>query len=291
MIHRDTIDGGLGLFHVQVRSLALLIRAFLETSTNPNFRDSLFHEYLYQYHVLGDVSLPNPGLTPYYDQNFFDTIKHYKNTSPLNIAVLSTRQWYRLLLEDRVTMSPGNDDSPPSLLPIRAEIIHPDTDWSSSWKLARTRGLASDLTAFLFRLLHHLLPTQDRVLRIIGNQQEHPGRCNLCQVENEDLLHAFFNCQKSMLAGHALLGYLQHCIPDLSPEEALRLELGEVLDEVDQLAAVCLLSTGLMYIWETRVDKKLVTIFKMRAEIEARISILRKTRYAASGERMLEMIS
>ena len=63
--------------------------------------------------------------------------------------------------------------------------------------------------------------------------------------------------------GNALLGYLQHCIPDLSPEEALRLELGEVLDEVDQLAAVCLLSTGLMYIWETRVDKKLVTIFKI----------------------------
>ena len=60
---------------------------------------------------------------------------------------------------------------------------------------------------------------------------------------------------------------------------------------MDQLAAVCLLSTGLMYIWETRVDKKLVTIFKMRAEIEARISILRKTRYRAAGERMLDLIS
>ena len=55
-----------------------------------------------------------------------------------------------------------------------------------------------------------------------------------------------------------------------------------------KLAGVCLLPTGLMYIWKTRVDKKLVTIFNMRAEIEARS--LRKPRYSASGDKMLEMI-
>ena len=92
VLYRDSRDGGLGLFHVQLRSLALLIRAFLETSVNPKFRHSLYHELLYRYHVLDDDSVPNPGLTPYYDQSFFTTIKHYKDTFPMNIAVLSTKQ-------------------------------------------------------------------------------------------------------------------------------------------------------------------------------------------------------
>ena len=291
VLYRNSADGGLGLFHVQIRSLALLIRSFLETSANPKFRHSLYHEVMYRYHVLDDDSVPNPGLTQYYDQHFFSILKHYKTTSPLNIAVLSTKQWYRLLLEDRVLMSPADDNSPPSLLPVRAESLHPSTDWPSTWTLARTKGLGSQLTALLFCLLHQLLPTQDHVQRIVGAAQEHPGRCQQCQLEVEDLLHAFFLCQKSMVAGHALLGYVQHCVPGLSPEEALRLELGQNLEDADQLATVCVLATGLMYIWTTRTQKKVITLYKMRAEIEAKITILRKTRYWASGLKMLEMIN
>ena len=48
------------------------------------------------------------------------------------------------------------------------------------------------------------------------------------------------------------IGYAQRIVSDLSPEKALRLELGGGLDEVYQLAVVCLLSTGLKFIWETR---------------------------------------
>ena len=60
--------------------------------------------------------------------------------------------------------------------------------------------------------------------------------------------------------------------------EALRLELGPDLSDVDQLAVVCLLATGLIYIWATRVLKKAIYLYKMWAEVEAKISILRKTR-------------
>ena len=45
------------------------------------------------------------------------------------------------------------------------------------------------------------------------------------------------------------------------------------------------------YIWETRSEKKTVSLHKMRAEIEAKVSILRKTRYYLSGDKMLEMIN
>ena len=62
VLYRNSADGGLGLFHVQIRSLALLIRSFLETSANPKFRHSLYHEVIYRYHVLDDDSVPNRGV-------------------------------------------------------------------------------------------------------------------------------------------------------------------------------------------------------------------------------------
>ena len=76
VLYRDVQNGGLGLFHVRIRSLALLIRSFLETSSKPKFRHSLLNEVLYIYQILGETSLPNPGFLPYYDDTFFKTIKH-----------------------------------------------------------------------------------------------------------------------------------------------------------------------------------------------------------------------
>ena len=112
----------------------------------------------------------------------------------------------------------------------------------------------------------------------------------LCHQEREDLLHAFFLCNENNGVGFALLRYVQQVVPSLTPEGGLRLELEEDLGEEDQLAVACLLATGLKYIWETRAEKKTIILYKMKAQIEARISLLRRTRYWKSGDRMLEMI-
>jgi hypothetical protein len=216
-LYRQPQDGGLGLFNVKMRSLACLIRTFLETATNPNFRHSLYHVLLYRYHVLGETSLPNPGVPPFYDENFFATIRHYHETSPLNIAVMTIKQWYSVLMEDRVLMSQATEDNPQLLLPVRAEILSPTTDRSNSWRLSRIKGVESKLTAFLFKL-HHLLATQDRVSRLRGED----GICNVCHVDIEDLNHAFFTCPQSRVAGLALLGWVQVLCPNLAARRAAR---------------------------------------------------------------------
>ena len=107
----------------------------------------------------------------------------------------------------------------------------------------------------------------------------------------ETPVHAFFQCRSSMLTGLSLLGYVQSLVPDLSPEAALRLELGTVLTEEQELATVTLLACGLKYIWDARVEKKQVQTFKMRAEAEARVTILRKTRYHESGNMIMGMLN
>ena len=291
VLYRDSKDGGLGLLNVKIRSLALLIRSFLETSVHPQFRHSLLHEILFRYHIQGETSLPNPGVTPYYDKNFFETIRHYHETCPLNIKVMTTSQWYSVLLEDQVLMAPADANTTPNLLPVKVETLHPLTDWSLTWRLARTKGLGSDLTGFLFKLVHCLLPTQDRVSRLGGSSALNPGLCLHCAVDVEDPAHAFFFCQHSRQAGHVLLGHVQVLVPDLTPEAALRLEFAEDLSHDEELATTCLLAAGLKYIWESRVHKKQVTIYKMRAEVEARISILRRTRHRGAGDLMLDMLS
>ena len=53
---------------------------------------------------------------------------------------------------------------------------------------------------------------------------------------------------------------------------------------MEETLAVCvILSVGLKYIWESRVGKKVVVVFKMRAEIEAVVSILRRSRHKNSS--------
>ena len=48
------------------------------------------------------------------------------------------------------------------------------------------QGLESDLSSFLFKLLHKLLPTQDRVSRIVRAEAQILGLCQLCHREVED---------------------------------------------------------------------------------------------------------
>ena len=48
--------------------MAHLIATFIQTAANTRFDLSLYHFWLYKFHVLGDTDLPDPGFTQYYDK-------------------------------------------------------------------------------------------------------------------------------------------------------------------------------------------------------------------------------
>ena len=281
VLYRKTSCGGLGLLNVKIRSLALLIKTFMETAANPLFRHNLYHEALYRYHILGETTLTNPGYPPYYDKSFFDIIKQVREKSSLNVAVLSIRQWYHALLEDQLLML--NDD-PPTPAPCKAETLYPSNNWDQAWANARMKGLDSCQTSFLFKLMHNILPTRSRLhrMRIEGNLTNCCGLCDLIE-EEEDLIHAFFVCSNNSIAGLALLGYIQKIAGNVSDRDCLSLNFGTDLGDVERLAAVLILATGLSFIWEQRVQKKTVLLFTVRAELEAKVELLRKTRFGNVG--------
>ena len=179
-MYRPPKYGGLGVHNVYYKAQAMLIRSFLETAANPKFLHSLLHSCLYRYHVLSHRDLPDPGFTPYYSADFFATIRRVHEETPLNVTTMSSSQWYTLLLEDNVTMSEDVQDRPRNYVPSCAELASPENDWELSWQLARLPGLGPEISTFLWRLLHKLLPTQDRLFRMSMSRND---KCQLCQED------------------------------------------------------------------------------------------------------------
>ena len=83
---------------------------------------------------------------------------------------------------------------------------------------------------------------------------------------------------------------MQGLCPDLQPDDALQLHLGGDLPPDDELAAVYVVATGLKFIWEARLAKKQISFFQVRAELEAKISMLRRTRHQEAGSKIQDML-
>ena len=152
------------MHNVEYKALAGLIRSFVETACNPQFRQSLFHNMLFRHHVLGDMSI-DPGCPPFYSELFFNAIKKVHEQSPLNVITMSEKEWYQVLLEDYVT-SEMIDELPRQLIPCHVERLSPLIDWENTWRLARKTGLGPKYTSFLYKLLHDILPMRVRLNRI-----------------------------------------------------------------------------------------------------------------------------
>ena len=127
---------------------------------------SLFHTWLYNYHVEGQTDLPDPGFTPYYDKKFFNIIREVKEDTPLNPAHMTVKEWYRLLLEKNKTMRQV-DQGRMELVPCKVEEKEPLVFWGESYRISRLHGLSSDSKSFLFKMIHTLLPSKERIHRLL----------------------------------------------------------------------------------------------------------------------------
>ena len=284
VLRRPVSSGGLALLHVKMKALAGLIRSFLETACMVRFRQSLYHQLLFRYHVLEDRSIVNPGTPPFYTQEFFSVIRQVHQHTPLNVASMSEKQWYQFLIESNVTMVETDENR--QLVPCRAEIQNPECDWDRIWSRARLPGLGSEFTSFLFKVLHDLLPTQERLSRTSPTES---GQCKLCVTDvQEDLVHALVRCPGNQGVGQAVM----HCIPQQAGHQdqyfvKLQLDLEDHLE----LPVVWFLAAAWSLIWERRKQGKRPELYKVRAELEAKVSLLRETRHQPAAEIISSMIS
>ena len=211
-------------------------------------------------------------------------ISHVHHQTPLNVSHMSEKQWYQLLLESKVTMT--ETDESIQLIPCRAEIRNPGYDWESTWSRARMSGLGSELISFLLKVLHDLLPTQERIAR---TNPAVNGDCTLC-VPNvkEDLVHALIRCPGNQGTVQSVLDCL--LLTGVQDQDVLHLQID--LEEHLQLPVVFILAVVWSMIWESRRLGRRPELYKVRAELEARVSLLRETRrHAEAADEITSIIS
>ena len=167
------------------------------------------------------------------------------------------------------------------------EALNPNVDWERTWKRARLKGLSSDQSTFLWRLLHQLLPTLNRVHRMTPNTSPNCKHC--LEGVPEDILHAFFNCTYNSQLSQSLLNTLSHYQPNINPSNILTLSFET--DEDLELPIVWTVSNFLEEIWNHRKEKKRCSLVRIRADLEARVSLLRKTRFVDSSTIISQILS
>ena len=288
VLHRPHHQGGIGLHSVRYKALAGFITTFLQTAINPAFIPNLLHNLLYRKHVLGEVvpEAPNPP-PPYLSPDFFSIIRNVKETSPLNIITMSEKDWSRLLIEDFVTMVPVSDTGLRQLTPCRVEVASPSTDWSMCWLACRQPGIPPDLASFLWIMMHELLCTQTKLHRMGSTQS---SNCKM-QGCNEDgtLQHELLKCSQNDGVGNKLIDCLQQHIPGLQPEAILRLDHGDIAEDLS-LPVTLLTAITLRHIWRERGNGTQIRAYKVRADLEQYITLLRTTRLANTSTKLADMI-
>lgn len=203
----------------------------------------------------------------------------------MNVTAMTTAQWYRVLVEQEVTMV-AQDDSPMEYILSRAELASPNTDWATSWRRARLKGLGTEASSFLWKLLHRILPTEDRLARILPNSMP---SCKICpNPPTADLEHCFFQCVSTREVGSLLLTLLRVVDPAATASSTLRLEF--LTDESMEMPIVWIIAHTLLYLWGVRAGGKIVSRFATRASLESKISLLRETRFQNEVPLIIQLV-
>ena len=290
VLYMSRQEGGLNLVNVKYRAMAELIKSFLDTAINPTFKRNIFHQALYEWHVEDSRSIPNPGKPGYYSSDFFDAIRAVKSQGLLRLSGMTIGMWYRALLEIYVTHEIDENGFQFKML-SKSERTNPATNWESTWQLSSTPGLDSKDTSFLFCLLHNLLPTQERLHRVLSHTVT-SSHCTLCTEDVLcDQLHALVTCPFNNDVGHWITRCLRNILPQLQPAHLMTLNFGLDPSNKNALPTSWLSSKALNIVWQSRVNKKATSITATRAALEAGIMLLRKTRYHTSANILENMIA
>ena len=182
-----------------------------------------------------------------------------------------------------------NTDTENTFIPCKTEVRNPNVDWELSWSLANLGGLCSVQKTFLWKMLHNILPTQERLFRL-GMRNAPSSHCTSCTQPHQDSpSHTLISCTNNQQVADWLLQILQPHVHNVSPDSLVLLDIGQVQDDL-QLPVVWILAEVLGHIWSCRREKKKPQLFQTRAVLEAGIEILRKTSVSDAASKIDQIV-
>lgn len=155
---------------------------------------------------------------------------------------------------------------PPTLITTMIEMMFPKVPWCLSYRLVRLHGLTPELKGFLWRMVHCLLLTRDRLHRLHKTDTDSCLHCN----EDDSITH-FISCSFSSKVTDQLILCLQSYIPRITAENI------ETVTSME-LPLVWLTVTTLKYVWEEKAVGRVARLGMVHAELLARVGIFRRIR-------------
>ena len=138
--------------------------------------------------------------------------------------------------------------------------------------------------AFTFKLLHDILPYEERVSNILPNSSPF-CRFNCPGPIHADLRHCFFECVASNTVGGWLIGRVRLSDPQTEPTSILTLNFHG--DE----ATVWVTVYTLRLIWEMRTRGKYLGTQELLASLQSDLTILLGTRHGEIAANALRLIN
>ena len=138
----------------------------------------------------------------------------------------------------------------------------------------------------MWLMMHKLLSTQHK-LHHLGSINSPTCKMPNCS-EDGTLLHELINCASNDGVGEKLVQCLQLRVPGLEAEKVLRLEHGDISKETS-LPATLLTAISLNHIWKERTAGNRIRAYKVRAELEQYITLLRTTSLNSAAIVLVEM--
>ena len=123
-------------------------------------------------------------------------------------------------------------------------------------------------------MLPNILPTNSLLTKL---KMKDSSACSLCPDGNfDDCQHALLVCYHNKEVNNWVIGITKNVLPQSTLLDIITLNLD--LDTDTRFPIVWFLSNVFSAVWQLRLDKKAVHLYNIRADIEAKINILRKGR-------------
>ena len=138
------------------------------------------------------------------------------------------------------------------------------------------------MRSFLWKMLHCILPTQDRLHRINMPNASSPLCVQCTAGELDDIEHALLRCSKVKPGEDFLLETLKLEIPDLTLERIKYLDFRTE----DLLVPTYLTAATLSQLWISRTCTRNFSWQSVRSNVEQSILTLMKTRFSLAASRL-----
>ena len=158
----------------------------------------------------------------------------------------------------------------------RVERRNPECNWVTTWEKLRLPFLSSDIISFLWKLVHDVLTTEERLHATLGNiSASCRYGCDEDHVANQ--IHCFFDCHLTYDIGQWLLKTVRIFSPN-NKANILK------LDVPDKNALIWTIAKTLQYSWTKRSSHKTADTSIFLASLDAELMLMAETQFKQLAE-------